>query len=93
MQLRGEFYDLKSKLLESEEHRINDIEGKTLEEKTTNIIKWVMHNHASDKPKSSTSLDSKVLDTFKGTKHQKEARQQDAHKNLNKADQENSKRR
>ena len=33
MQLLGEFYDLKSKLLESEERIINDIQGKTIEEK------------------------------------------------------------
>ena len=37
MQLLGEFYDLKSKLLESEENIIKDIEGRTIEEKTTNL--------------------------------------------------------
>ena len=60
MQLQGEFYDFKSKLLESKENIINDIEGKTIEEKNSNIIKWFMHNEVSDKPKSATSLDSKV---------------------------------
>ena len=56
MQLLGEFYDLKSKLLESEENIINNIEGKTIEEKTSNIIKWFMHNEVSDKPKNVTFL-------------------------------------
>ena len=42
MELLGEFYDLKSNLLESEEKIINDIQGKTIEEKTSNIIKWLM---------------------------------------------------
>ena len=51
-----------------------------------------MHNEVSDKPKHASSLDSKVLDTLKGMKHQKEIQQQDAHKNLKTKDQENSKR-
>ena len=33
-------YVLKSKLLESKENKIDDIEGRTMEEKTTNIIKF-----------------------------------------------------
>ena len=44
MKLQGEFYDLKSNLLESDEKIINDMKGKTIEEKTSNIIKWFIHN-------------------------------------------------
>ena len=51
-----------------------------------------MHDDASDNPKHSTSPKAKVLDTCKRTKHQKEAHQLDAHKNLNDTNQENSKR-
>ena len=47
MQLLGEFYDLKSKLLESEEN-IENIEGRTIEEKTTNVINWFMFNDVSN---------------------------------------------
>ena len=67
MQLLGEFYDLKSKLLESEENIIREIEGNTTEEKTFNIIKWFMHINVSTKPNSQTSLDLNV----KGIEHQK----------------------
>ena len=59
MQLLGEFYDLYSKMLESEERIINDIEGKTIEEKTSNIFQWFMHNEVTDKPKSNLSSKSK----------------------------------
>ena len=91
MQLLGEFYDLKSKLLENEEDIVNEIEGHTIEERTTNIIKWFMHNDASDNSKRSTSPKAKVMDTCKRTKHQKEAHQlKDAHKNLNDTNQEKS---
>ena len=38
MKLLAEFYDLKSNLLESEEKIVNDMKGKTIEEKTYNII-------------------------------------------------------
>ena len=55
MQLLGEFHDLKSKLLENEEEVVNEIEGRTIEGKTTNIIKWFMHNDVSDKPKHSNT--------------------------------------
>ena len=72
MQLLGEFYDLKSKLLESEENIIKDIEGRTIEEKTTNVINWFMFNDVSNEPKTSTLFDSKTVDTVKGGKHQKE---------------------
>ena len=34
-----------------------------------------------------------AMDNFKGTKHQKEAHHKDAHKSMNKADQDNPKRR
>ena len=68
VQLLGEFYDLKSKLLQREENIINNIEGRTVEEKTTNLIKWFMHNDVSDKLKSATAFDSKLVDTFKRTK-------------------------
>ena len=68
MQMLGEFYDLKSKLLESEENIIREIEGNTTEEKTFNIIKWFMHIDVSTKPNSQTSLDLNV----KGTEHLKE---------------------
>ena len=74
MQLLGEFYDLKSNFLESEENIIKDIEGRTIEEKTTNVINWFMHNDVSDKPKTSTPFDSKMVDTVEGNKHQKEAK-------------------
>ena len=72
MQLLGQFYDLKSKLLESEENIIKNIEGRTIEEKTTNVINWFMHNEVSDKPKSSTSFDSKAEEVIKRTKLLKE---------------------
>ena len=55
MKLLSEFYDLKSKLLESEEKIINDIQGNTIEEKTSNIINWFMHNEVTEKPKSNPS--------------------------------------
>jgi hypothetical protein len=76
MQLLGEFYDLKSKLLESEENIIREIEGNTTEEKTFNIIKWFMHIDVSTKPNSQTSLDLNV----KGTEHQKRAHQKDVNR-------------
>ena len=60
MELLGVFYNLKSQLLENEEHIIKDIEGRTIEEKTTNVINWFMHNKMPDKPKSPTSFDSKA---------------------------------
>ena len=41
MQLLGEFYDLKSKLLESEENIINDIQGKTIEEKNVQHLQMI----------------------------------------------------
>ena len=81
-----------SKLLVNKEDIVNEIEGPTIEEKTSNIIKWFMHDDASDKPKCSTSPKSKVLGTCKRTKHQKQAHQLDAHKNLNETNQEKSKR-
>ena len=63
MQLLGEFYDLKSKLLESEENIICEIEGSTSEGKTFNIMKWFMHNNASISPRRLTSFDSDVMIT------------------------------
>ena len=59
MKLLSEFYDLKSKLLESEEKIINDIQGNSIEEKTSNIINWFMHNEVTNKPKSNPSSTSK----------------------------------
>ena len=70
-------YILKSKLLESEENKIDEIEGRTMEEKTTNIIKWFMHKDVSEKSKSSTSFDSKVVDTSQATKYEKQMYQQE----------------
>ena len=37
--------------MESEENIINDIQGKTIEDKTSNIIKQFLHNEVSDKPR------------------------------------------
>ena len=71
LQLLGEFYDLKSKLWESEENIINDTKGRTIEEKTTNVINWFMFNDVSNEPKTSTLFDSKTVDTVKGGKRQK----------------------
>ena len=59
MSLQGEFYDLKSNLLESEEKIVNDMKGKTIEEKTSNIIKWFIHNKIPDKPITTPSCRSK----------------------------------
>ena len=82
MQLLG------AKLLQNEQDIVNEIERKTIEERTTNAIKWFMHNDTSDKPKHSTSPKAKVLDTCKRTKHQKEANILDSHKNLDDTNQE-----
>ena len=43
MKLIGEFHDLISNLLESEENIVNDMKGKTIKEKTFNIIKWFIY--------------------------------------------------
>ena len=59
MQLLGENYDLKSKLLESEEKIVDDMKGKTIEEQNSNIIKWFMHNEIPDKPTNTPSRTSK----------------------------------
>ena len=59
--------------MESKENIIKDIDGRTIEEKTTNVIKWCMHNDVSYKQKSTTSFDSKAVNTVKETKLQKEA--------------------
>jgi len=58
-QLLGEFYDLKSKLFESKDNIVNDIQGKTIEEKPASIIKWFMHNTVADKPRYKPSCKSK----------------------------------
>jgi len=50
---------LKSKLLESKENIVNDIQGKTIEEKPSSIIKWFMHNTVADKPRYKPSCKSK----------------------------------
>ena len=73
MELLGEFYNLKLQYLENEEHIIKDIEGRTIEEKTTNVINWFIHNEIPDKPRSPTSFDSKAEKAVKRTKPQKEA--------------------
>ena len=44
-------------LLESEEKIVNDMKGKTIEEKISNIIKWFMHNEISDKPINTLYVD------------------------------------
>ena len=57
--------------MENEERIIKDIEGKTIEERTMNLITWFMHNDISDisdKPKSTISFEK----ADKGTKPQKE---------------------
>ena len=59
IKLLGEFYDLKSDLLVSEEAIINDIKGKTIKEETLNIIKWFIHNEIPDKPVNTPSRRSK----------------------------------
>ena len=74
MQLLGEFYDLKSKLLESKENIIKDIEGRTIDEKPTNIISWLMFHDVLNESKASTPFDSKTVNTVKGGKHQKETK-------------------
>ena len=68
MELLGEFHDLKSQLLENEELIIKGIKGRTIEEKTMNLISWFMHNEMPDKPKSTISFDK----ADKRTKSQKE---------------------
>jgi len=73
MELLGEFHDLKSQLLENEELIIKGIKGRTIEEKTMNLISWFMHNEMPDKPKSPTSFDSKAEKAVKRTKPQNEA--------------------
>ena len=71
MKLLGEFYDLKSKLLESEENIIKYIEGRSIEEKTINIINWFIFNDVSNEPKTSILFDSRNVDTINSGKHQK----------------------
>ena len=56
MELLGVFYDLKSQLLENEEHIIKDIEGRIIEEKTSNAINWFIHNEIPDKSKKQLLL-------------------------------------
>ena len=56
MKLLSEFYDLKSKLLENEAQIIKDMQGNTIEEKTSNIINWFMHNKMKKKPKKQSLL-------------------------------------
>ena len=69
MKLLGEFYDLKSELLESKENIIKDIEGWSIEEKTTNIINWFMFHDISNEPKTSN------LFWFKKRSYEAEERQ------------------
>ena len=49
---------MKSKLFESKENIVNDIQGKTIEEKPASIIKWFMHNTVADKPRYKPSCKS-----------------------------------
>ena len=58
--------DLKSKLFESKERIISKFQGKTIEEKNSNIINWFMHNQVTDKPKSNPSSNSKQNNGEKG---------------------------
>ena len=69
MKLSGEFYDLKSELLESKENIIKDIERWSIEEKTTNIINWFMFHDISNEPKTSN------LFWFKKRSYEAEERQ------------------
>ena len=59
MKLLGEFYDLKSNLLESEEKIVNNMKGNTIEAKTCNIIKRFIHKEIPDKPITTPSRSSK----------------------------------
>ena len=71
METLGEFHDLKSKLLESEESVVNDIKGDTSEEKTYKILKWFIQNEIPANPIRSTSLSPNVTRNIKGTEYQK----------------------
>ena len=68
MELLGEFHDLKSQFLENEELISKGVKGRTIEEKTMNLISWFMHYEMPDKPKSTISFDK----ADKRTKSQKE---------------------
>ena len=59
MKLLGEFYDLKSNLMASEEKIINDMKEKSIEEKSYDIISWFIHNEIPDKPITTPSRRSK----------------------------------
>ena len=59
MKLLSEFYDLKSKLLESEEQIVEQTQGNSIEEKTWNIIEWFMHGTVKEKPMTTPSSKSK----------------------------------
>ena len=59
MKLLSEFYDLKSKLLESEEQIVQQMQGNSIEEKTWNIIDWFMHATVREKPITTPSSKSK----------------------------------
>ena len=49
MKLLSEFHDLKSKLFENEHQIIEQMQGNSIEEKTSNIIDWFMHGAVKKK--------------------------------------------
>ena len=59
MKLLSEFYDLKSKLLENEDQIVEQMQGNSIEEKTSNIINWFMHGEVKQKPINNPSSKSK----------------------------------
>ena len=63
MKLLSEFYDLKSKLLESEEQIMEQMQGNSFEEKTSNIIDWFIHGEVREKPMTTPSSKSKPMTT------------------------------
>ena len=69
MQTLGEFYDLKSNMLEKEENIISNTDGKSTEERTFKIVKWFVHNEASISPIRLTSFNPDVSANIKGTKN------------------------
>ena len=46
--------------MEKEEQIVQDMQGNSIEEKTSNIINWFMHNEVKEKPKSNPSSSSKA---------------------------------
>ena len=59
MKLLSEFYDLKSKLLENEDQIMEQMQGNSFKEKTSNIIDWFMHGEVKEQPIHNSSSKSK----------------------------------